>query len=87
MTTVITTSPGFGKHGRVPDLIAARGWEFIRCADNDAQTSENRTCPPRTNSSTPKTPQPPSAPVTAAAAARARSRAAGSSACGCQDST
>lgn len=38
MTTVITTSPGFGKHGRVPDLIAARGWEFIRCADNDALT-------------------------------------------------
>ncbi len=38
MTTVITTSPGFGKHGRVPDLIAARGWTFIRCADNDALT-------------------------------------------------
>lgn len=36
MTTVITTSPGFGKHGRVPNIIAERGWTFIRCADNDA---------------------------------------------------
>ncbi|RLQ88875.1 phosphoglycerate dehydrogenase [Notoacmeibacter ruber] len=33
MAVVITTSPGFGKHGRVPDLIADRGWEFIRCTD------------------------------------------------------
>lgn len=30
---VLSTSPGFGKHGRVPDLIAARGWEFITCTD------------------------------------------------------
>lgn len=30
---VVTTSPGFGKHGRVPELIEARGWEFIRCTD------------------------------------------------------
>ena len=28
MTTVLTTSPGFGKHGRVPDLIAERSWTF-----------------------------------------------------------
>ncbi|MCA0963026.1 phosphoglycerate dehydrogenase [Salipiger bermudensis] len=30
---IVSTSPGFGKHGRVPDLIAERGWEFITCAD------------------------------------------------------
>ncbi|MCB1384616.1 MAG: phosphoglycerate dehydrogenase [Nitratireductor sp.] len=34
MTVVVTTSPGFGKHGRVPDLIAEKGWEFIRCNDS-----------------------------------------------------
>lgn len=33
MTVVVTTSPGFGKHGRVPDLIAGKGWELIRCTD------------------------------------------------------
>lgn len=33
MTVVLTTSPGFGKHGRVPDLIAENGWELIRCVD------------------------------------------------------
>jgi D-3-phosphoglycerate dehydrogenase len=33
MTTIVTTSPGFGKHGRVPDLIAENGWTLIRCAD------------------------------------------------------
>lgn len=33
MTVVLTTSPGFGKHGRVPDLIARNGWELIRCVD------------------------------------------------------
>lgn len=33
MTVVLTTSPGFGKHGRVPDLIAEKGWELVRCAD------------------------------------------------------
>lgn len=33
MTVVLTTSPGFGKHGRVPDLIASKGWELIRCVD------------------------------------------------------
>ncbi|SDL17699.1 D-isomer specific 2-hydroxyacid dehydrogenase, NAD binding domain [Aliiruegeria lutimaris] len=35
MTVVLTTSPGFGKHGRVPDLIAENGWELIRCVDRD----------------------------------------------------
>jgi D-3-phosphoglycerate dehydrogenase len=33
MTVVLTTSPGFGKHGRVPDLIREKGWELIRCND------------------------------------------------------
>lgn len=33
MTVILTTSPGFGKHGRIPDLIAERGWELIRCID------------------------------------------------------
>lgn len=32
---VVTTSPGFGKVGRVPEVIAASGWEFIRCIDTD----------------------------------------------------
>jgi len=33
MTVVLTTSPGFGKHGRVPELIAGKGWELVRCTD------------------------------------------------------
>ncbi|OOY02972.1 MULTISPECIES: phosphoglycerate dehydrogenase [unclassified Thioclava] len=33
MTTVLTTSPGFGKHGRVPAMIESESWTFIRCAD------------------------------------------------------
>ena len=33
MTVVLTTSPGFGKHGRVPELIAEKGWELVRCTD------------------------------------------------------
>ncbi len=33
MTTIVTTSPGFGTIGRVPDEIAARGWNLIRCTD------------------------------------------------------
>jgi D-3-phosphoglycerate dehydrogenase / 2-oxoglutarate reductase len=33
MTVVVTTSPGFGKIGSVPDEIARRGWEFVRCTD------------------------------------------------------
>lgn len=35
MTVVVTTSPGFGKHGKVPRLIEEASWEFIRCADAD----------------------------------------------------
>lgn len=34
MTVVLTTSPGFGKHGRLPGLIAESGWELLRCVDN-----------------------------------------------------
>ncbi|MFV0333114.1 MAG: phosphoglycerate dehydrogenase [Tropicimonas sp.] len=33
MAVIVTTSPGFGKHGRVPDLIAEHGWELVRCND------------------------------------------------------
>lgn len=33
MTVVLTTSPGFGKHGRIPELIAEKGWELVRCTD------------------------------------------------------
>ena len=32
-TVVVTTSPGFGKIGRVPQTITDHGWEFIRCDD------------------------------------------------------
>ncbi len=32
-TVVVTTSPGFGKIGRVPQTIADHDWEFIRCDD------------------------------------------------------
>ncbi|MCP1200849.1 phosphoglycerate dehydrogenase [Notoacmeibacter sp. MSK16QG-6] len=35
MPVVVTTSPGFGRHGRIPELIADRGWEFIRCIDTE----------------------------------------------------
>ncbi|KAA5604189.1 hydroxyacid dehydrogenase [Roseospira marina] len=34
MTTIATTSPGFGRYGRVPTRIKENGWEFIRCADS-----------------------------------------------------
>lgn len=34
-TVVVTTSPGFGKIGRVPQTIAEHDWEFIRCTDTD----------------------------------------------------
>lgn len=37
MTVVLTTSPGFGKHGRVPDLIAENGWELVRCNDTSLE--------------------------------------------------
>ena len=30
---VVTTSPGFGKIGRVPGRLADLGWEFVRCDD------------------------------------------------------
>ncbi|WP_136684908.1 NAD(P)-dependent oxidoreductase [Falsirhodobacter xinxiangensis] len=32
MVKVLTTSPGFGKHGRVPERLAATGWDFVRAA-------------------------------------------------------
>jgi D-3-phosphoglycerate dehydrogenase len=32
-TVVVSTSPGFGKVGRVPQTIEEHGWEFIRCTD------------------------------------------------------
>lgn len=33
MTVLATTSPGFGRYGRVPKKLAELGWEFIRCVD------------------------------------------------------
>ncbi|SFB34560.1 D-3-phosphoglycerate dehydrogenase [Rhizobium sp. NFR07] len=30
---VVTTSPGFGRHGRLPQLLEETGWEIIRCTD------------------------------------------------------
>ncbi|MWP38012.1 hydroxyacid dehydrogenase [Rhodobacter sphaeroides] len=33
MTVVLTTSPGFGRHGRVPARIEAEGWTFLRAVD------------------------------------------------------
>ena len=30
---VATTSPGFGRHGRLPLLLEETGWEIIRCTD------------------------------------------------------
>jgi len=33
-TLVVTTSPSFGLVGRVPQAIADRGWELIRCTDS-----------------------------------------------------
>ena len=44
MTVLLTTSPGFGKHGRVPARLAELGWELIRCTDTskpDGGTSEH----------------------------------------------
>ncbi len=35
MTTVVTTSPGFGRVGRASAIIERNGWEFIRCIDTD----------------------------------------------------
>ena len=31
MTLVLSTSPGFGRHGSVPERLAATGWEVVRC--------------------------------------------------------
>lgn len=33
MTTILTTSPGFGRHGRVPQKLAELGWKLVRCVD------------------------------------------------------
>ncbi|GAB1583886.1 phosphoglycerate dehydrogenase [Phyllobacterium phragmitis] len=33
MTVILTTSPGFGKYGRVPQKLQELGWELIRCVD------------------------------------------------------
>lgn len=33
MTLVLSTSPGFGRHGSVPDRIAATGWKLVRCLE------------------------------------------------------
>lgn len=32
-TVLVTTSPGFGTVGKVPGVIAEKGWEFHRCTD------------------------------------------------------
>ena len=32
---VVTTSPGFGVVGRVPEALEERGWQFIRCIDTN----------------------------------------------------
>lgn len=33
MTLVLSTSPGFGRHGSVPDRLAGTGWQVVRCLD------------------------------------------------------
>jgi len=33
MTVILATSPGFGKHGRVPERLAKLGWKLVRCTD------------------------------------------------------
>ncbi len=33
MTRIVTTSPGFGKHGKVPGRLAELGWDLVRCVD------------------------------------------------------
>jgi D-3-phosphoglycerate dehydrogenase len=32
---IATTSPGFGRHGRVRELLEETGWTIIRCTDNE----------------------------------------------------
>ncbi len=34
---VATTSPGFGRHGRLPQLLEETGWEIVRCTDTALQ--------------------------------------------------
>lgn len=36
MTLVLSTSPGFGHHGSVPQRLAATGWEVVSCLDAEA---------------------------------------------------
>lgn len=36
MTVVLSTSPGFGRHGSVPDRLAATGWTLVRAVDEAA---------------------------------------------------
>ena len=33
MTVLLTTSPGFGRHGRVPARLEELGWTLVRCVD------------------------------------------------------
>lgn len=33
MTVLVTTSPSFGLHGRVPVALRERGWELVRCVE------------------------------------------------------
>lgn len=33
MVRLVTTSPGFGRHGSVPHRLAELGWELVRCVD------------------------------------------------------
>ncbi|PZQ48553.1 MAG: hydroxyacid dehydrogenase [Rhodovulum sulfidophilum] len=33
MTRIVCTSPAFGRHGGVPDRLAATGWDLVRCRD------------------------------------------------------
>ena len=35
MTLVLSTSPGFGRHGSVPERLAETGWKLVRCLDPD----------------------------------------------------
>lgn len=33
MTVIVSTSPGFGRYGTVPDRLAELGWTLVRCVD------------------------------------------------------
>lgn len=44
MTVLLTTSPGFGRHGRAPARIDELGWTLVRCVDTtraDGGSSEH----------------------------------------------